>query len=144
MNGPVQSRTCRKWAEGSPSLEHLANGKILQEKKPKGRYWLSSVQFTSVAQSCPTQRPHELQHTRPPCLSLTPRVYPNPCPSSQGCHLTISSSAVPFSSCPQSFPTSGSFQMSQLFASGGQSTGVSVSTSSFHPVSFFRADCKLT
>ena len=54
MNGPVQNRTCRKWAEGSPSLEHLANGKILQEKKPKGIYWFSSVQFTSVAQSCPT------------------------------------------------------------------------------------------
>ena len=73
--------------------------------------------------------PHEPQHTRPSCPSPTPGVYPNPCPLSQWCHPTILSSVVPFSSCPQSFPTSGSFQMSQLFASGGQSTGVSVSTS---------------
>ena len=74
-------------------------------------------------------RPHEPQHTRPPCPSPTPRVYPNPCPLSRWCHPTISSSIVPFSSCPQSFPASGSFQMSQLFAWGGQSTGVSASTS---------------
>ena len=65
-------------------------------------------------------------------------------PLNRWCHPTISSSVAPFSSCPQSFPASGSFPVSQLFASGGQSTGVSVSTSSFHPVSFFRADCKLT
>ena len=61
--------------------------------------------------------------------SLTPGVHPNPCPSSRWCHPTISSSVVPFSSCPQSFPTSGSSPMSQLFASGGQSIGVSASTS---------------
>ena len=73
--------------------------------------------------------PHESQHTRPPCPSPIPRVYPNPFPLSQWCHPTISSSVVPFSSCPQSFPASGSFQMSQLFASGGQSTGVSASAS---------------
>ena len=73
--------------------------------------------------------PHEPQHSRPPCPSPTPGVYPNPCPLSRWCHLTISSSVVPFSSCPQSFPASGSFQMSQLFTSGGQSTGVSASTS---------------
>ena len=73
--------------------------------------------------------PHELQHARLPCPSPTPRVYPNSCPLSQWCHPTISSSVVPFSSCLQSFPSSGSFQMSQLFASGGQSTGVSASTS---------------
>ena len=73
--------------------------------------------------------PHEPQHARPPCPSPTPRVHPNPCPSSRWCHLTISSSVIPFSSCPQSFPASGSFQMSQLFASGGQSIGVSASTS---------------
>ena len=73
-------------------------------------------------------RPHELQHARPPCLSPTLRVYPNSCPLSRWSHPTISSSAVPFSSCPQSFPASGSFQMSQLFASGGQSIGVSAST----------------
>ena len=72
--------------------------------------------------------PHELQHTRPLCLSPTPRVHPNPCPSSQWCHPTILSSVIPFSSCPQSFPASGSFPLSQLLASGGQSTGVSAST----------------
>ena len=66
-------------------------------------------------------RPHEPQHTRPPCPSPTPGVHPNPCPLSQWCHPTIPSSVVPFSSCPQSFPASGSFQMSQIFASGGQS-----------------------
>ena len=74
-------------------------------------------------------RPHEPQHARPPCPSPTPRVHPNPCPSSQWCHPTISSSVVPFSSCPQSFPASGAFQMCQLFASGGQGIGVSASTS---------------
>ena len=73
--------------------------------------------------------PHEPQHTRPPCPSPTPRVQPNPCPLSRWCHPTISSSVIPFSSCPQSFPASGSFQMSQLFTSGGQSTGVSASAS---------------
>ena len=73
--------------------------------------------------------PHELQHTRPPCPSPTPGVHPNPCPLSRWWNPTISYSVVPFSSCPQSFPASGSFQMRQLFASGGQSTGVSASTS---------------
>ena len=73
--------------------------------------------------------PHEPQHTRPPCPSPTPRVHPNPCPLSLWCYPTISSSVIPFSSCPQSFPPSGSFQMSQLFASGGQSIGVLASTS---------------
>ena len=63
--------------------------------------------------------PHEPQHARPPCPSLTPGVHPNPCPLSRWCYPTTSSSVVPFSSCPQSFPASGSFQMSQLFASGG-------------------------
>ena len=74
-------------------------------------------------------RPHELQHTRPPCPSPTPRVYPKSCPLSWWCHPTISSSVVPFSSCLQSFPASGSFPMSQLFASGGQSSGASASAS---------------
>ena len=74
-------------------------------------------------------QPHESQHTRPPCPSPTPRVYPNPCPSSQRCHPATSSSVVPFSSCPQSLPASGSFPMSQLFESGGQSIGVSASAS---------------
>ena len=70
--------------------------------------------------------PHEPQHTRPPCPSPTPGVHSNSCPSSRWCHPTISSSVIPFSSCPQSFPASGSFQMSQLFTSGGQSIGVSI------------------
>ena len=65
-------------------------------------------------------QPHELQHTRPPCPSPTPRVHPNPCPLSRWCHPNISSSVIPFSSCPQSFPASGFFQMSQLFTLGGQ------------------------
>ena len=73
--------------------------------------------------------PHKLQHTRPPCPSSTPRAYPNSCPLSQWCHPTISSSVIPFFSCPQSFPESGSFPMSQLFLSDGQSTGVSASAS---------------
>ena len=70
-------------------------------------------------------RPHELQHARPPCPSPTSRVYPNSCPSSRWFHPAISSSVVPFSSYPQSLPASESFQMSQLFTSGGQSIGVS-------------------
>ena len=72
---------------------------------------------------------HELQHTRPPCSSPTPRVHPNPCPSSWWCHPAISSSVIPFSSCLQSLPASGLFPMSQLFAWGGQSTRVSASAS---------------
>ena len=72
---------------------------------------------------------HEPQHTRPPCPSPTPRVYPNPCPLSPWCHLTTSSSVVSFSSCPQSLPASGCFPMSQHFTWGGHSTEVSASTS---------------
>ena len=73
--------------------------------------------------------PHEPQHPRPPYPSPTPGVHPNLCPSSRQCHPTISSSVIPFSSCPQSFLASGSFPMSQLFTSGSQSIGVSASTS---------------
>ena len=73
--------------------------------------------------------PHGLQHTRPPCPSPTPGACSNPCPLSQWCHPTISSSVVPFSSCLQSFPASLSFPMSQFFTSGGQSIGVSASAS---------------
>ena len=73
--------------------------------------------------------PHEPKHARPPCPSPAPRVHPNPCPLRWWCHPIISSSVVSFSSCPQSFPSSRSFQMNQLFASGGQSIGVSASTS---------------
>ena len=73
--------------------------------------------------------PHGLQHARPPCPSATPRVYPNSCPLSQWYHPTISSSVIPFSSCLQSFPASGSFPMSRHFASGGQSIGALASAS---------------
>ena len=88
----------------------------------------SSVQFSRSAVS-DSLWPHELQHARPPCPSPTPGVYSNSCPLSWWCHPTISSSVIPFSSCPQSFPASGSFQMSQFFISGGQSIGVSASAS---------------
>ena len=74
-------------------------------------------------------RPHGLQHARLPCPSPTPRACSNSCPSSWWCHSTISSSVIPFSSCLQSFPASGSFPMSQFFASGGPSIGVSASAS---------------
>ena len=84
-----------------------------------------TVQFSSVAQSCPTLWPHESQYTRPPCPSSFPGVHSNSCPSSRWCHPAISSSVVTFSSCPQSLPASESFPMSQFFAWGGQSIGVS-------------------
>ena len=90
--------------------------------------YFSSVQFSHSVMS-DSLWPHEPQHARPPCPSLTPGVHPNPCPLSRWCHPTISSSIIPFYSCPKSFPASGSFQMSQLFASGGQSIGVSASIS---------------
>ena len=88
-----------------------------------------SVEFSSVAQSCLTLWPHELQHARLPCPSPTPKAYSNLCPSSQWCHPTISSSVVPFSFHLQSFPASGSFPVSQFFTWGGQSIGVSASAS---------------
>ena len=84
---------------------------------------ISSVQSLSHVRLC------DPMSCRPPCPSPTPEVYPNSCPLSRWCHPTISSSVIPFSSCPQSLPASGSFQMSQLFASGGQRIGVSASTS---------------
>ena len=91
---------------------------------------LSWVQFSCSAVSN-SLWPHGLQHARPPCPSPTPGVYSNSSPLSRWCHPTISSSVIPFSACPQSFPASGSFQMSQLFPSGGQRIGVSASTSVF-------------
>ena len=87
-----------------------------------------SVQFRHSVMS-DSLRPHDSQHARPPCPSQTPGVYSNSCPSSQWCHPAISSSVVPFSSCPQSLPASGSFPVSQLFTWGGQSIGVSASAS---------------
>jgi hypothetical protein len=91
---------------------------------------LYSVQFSSsVVSGC--LRLHGWQHTRLPCLSPTPGVYTNSCTSSQWCHPTISSSVVPFSSCLQPYPASGSFQMSQFFTSSGQNIGVSASAAVF-------------
>ena len=95
---------------------------------PRFTSHLSTVQFSRSVMSSSLQ-PHEPQHARPPCPSPTPGVHSNSCPSSRWCHPSISSSVVPFSSCPQSFPASGSFLMSQLFTSGGQSIGVSASAS---------------
>ena len=88
-------------------------------------------QFSLVLVMSDSLRPHAPKHARPPCPSPTPRVYSNSCPLSRWCHLTISSSVTTFSSCPQSLPASGSFPMSQFFASDGQSFGVSASASVF-------------
>ena len=96
------------------------------------KMWTSLIiQFSSVQSLSRVQlfATHELQHTRPPCLSPTPGVHSDSCPSSPWCHPAISSSVVPFSSCLQSLPASESFPMSQLFAWGGQSIGVSASAS---------------
>ena len=99
----------------------------------EGKFWIeqiikviltSSLQFSHSVVSDSLQ-PHELQHARPPCSSPTPGEHSNSRPSSQWCHPAISSSVVPFSSCPQSLPASESFPMSQLFTWGGQSTGAS-------------------
>ena len=100
---------------------------MLKVKKKSRLGKQHSVQFNRSVMS-DSLWPHEPQHARPPCPSPTPGVYPDSCPLSRWCHPTISSSVVPFSSCPQSLPASGSFQMSQLFTSGGQSIGLSAST----------------
>ena len=104
---------------GRPSLNPWTLGK----SRVVHLFLLSSVQvsFSVVSDYL---RPYGLQHARLPCPSPTPRACSNPCPSNQWCHPTISSSVVPFSSCLQSFPASGSFPMSQFFASSGQSIGV--------------------
>ena len=113
---------------GLNSWHDLANLKLWQLKS--FYFFLLSLQFSSVTQSCPSLcDPMNRSTPRPPYPSPTPRAYPKSCPLSQWCHPTISSSVVPFSSFPQSFTVSGSFQMSQLFVSGGQSIGISASTS---------------
>ena len=109
-----------------PSLKNLHTIKAGEGVERRELFY--TVQFSCSVVS-DSLRPHELQHARPPCPSPTPGIHPNPCPSSWWCHPTISSSIVPFSSCPQSFPASGSSQMSQLFTSGGESIGVSASAS---------------
>ena len=104
------------------AFEYRAFKEVIRVKE------ISSVQF-SCSVVFDFLRPHGLQHTRPPCPSPTSRIQPNPCPLCPRCHPTISTSVVPFSSCPQSFPALGFLPMSQLFPSGGQSIGVSASTS---------------
>ena len=107
-------------------LDNLVNfSKLIFHHKMQ---WLTSIQFSHSVMSN-ALRPHGCQHTRHPCPSPTPRIYSNSHPLSQWCYPTISSSVVPFSSCPQSFPASGSFQISQYFASGGQGIGASASAS---------------
>ena len=110
---------------GAPkSLQMVtATMKLKDAYSLKGKLWPASVQFSRSVVS-DSLRPHESQHTRPPGPSPTPGVHSGSHPSSQWCHPAISSSVVPFS-CPQSLPASESFLMSQLFAWGGQSTGVS-------------------
>ena len=100
----------------------------IKKKSPGQQVQFSSVHFSRSVMS-DSLWPHEPQHARPPCPSPTPGVYPNPCPSRWWCHPTISSSVIPFSSCPQSPPASESFPMSQLFPWGRQSIGVSALTS---------------
>ena len=109
-------------------MEICLSSKFLSIILWPGMTQFSSVQFSHSVVS-DSLRPYEPQDTRTPCPSPTPRVYPNSCPLSRWCHPTISSSVIPFSSCPQSFPASGAFLMSQFFTSGGQSIGVSASTS---------------
>ena len=108
-----------------PRKQHLSQDLELSgnQLRPFKLYYLTSVQFSRSVVS-DSLWPHEMQHARPPCPSPTSGVPTNPCPLSRWCHPAISSSVVPFSSCLQSFPASGSFPMSQLFASGGQSIGL--------------------
>ena len=110
------------------SLFWILRENMYNPKRHSSVYYFSSGQFSCSVVS-DSLHPHGLQHARPPCPSPSPRVYSNSCPLSRWCHPIISSSAVPFSSCLPSFPTSGSFQNCQFFASGGQSIGVSASAS---------------
>ena len=114
----------------SLSFQHWQAGSL--PRAPPGKSCFSSVPFSCSVVS-DSLRLHESQHARPPCPAPTPRVHSDSHPSSQWCHPAISSSIVPFSSCPKSLPASESFPMSQLFAWGGQSTGVSA-LASFLPM----------
>ena len=117
----------RLYIKSADLKKMMPGGNLELQEQRKSSINVHSVQFSHSVVSDSLQL-HEPQHTRPPCPSPTPRVHPNPCPLGLWCHPTTSSSVLPFF-CPQSFPASGSFQMSQPFASGGQSIGVSASTS---------------
>ena len=139
MDGEIKTfsdkQKLREFSTTKPALQQMLRDLHSQEIQEKKKIYkikpetikkmsISSVQFSRSVVS-DSLRPHESQHARPPCPSPTLRVYSNSCPSSQWCHPVISSSVVPFSSCPQSLPALESFPMSQLFAWGGQSTEVS-------------------
>ena len=117
-----------RWDFHGTLLVFLVLGCFIDYNKPIDCDKFSSVQFSHSVVSN-SLRPHEPQHVKPPCPPPTPGVHPNPCPLSRWYNPVISSSVVPFSSCPQSFPASGSFPMSQLFVLGDQSVGVAASTS---------------
>ena len=136
-NQPALTSCCRSCCDyNDVTTRHCADNPIWVAVTPPLECLQSLLsQFSSFSHSVVSDslRPHGLQHARPPSPSPTPRLFSNSCPSSRWCHPTTSSSVVPFR-CPQSFPASGSFPMSQLFASGGQSIGPSASASVF-PVS---------
>ena len=135
VHGILQARKL-EWVAFPFSKESSQPRDWTQVSHIAGRFCISwatrkDLQVLSVQFSCSvvsdSLQPHGLQHARLPCPSPTAGVYPNSCPLSQWCHPTISSSVIPFSSCLQSFPTSGSFPMSPFFASGGQSIEASAS-----------------
>ena len=129
LNTTKTNKSIKKWEKDLK--RHFSKDTQVASKNVKRcstSLTISSVQFSCSVVSN-SLRLHESQHNRPPCPSPTPGVYPKPCPSSRWCHPAISSSVIPLSSCPQSFPALGSFPMSQLFTWGGQSIGVSAATS---------------
>ena len=122
-------------------LEDYTWDYLEQKYQVKREYQFNSVQFSHSVLS-DSLWPRGLQHTRPPCPWTTPGVYSDSCPLNQWCHPTISSSVIPFSSYLQCFPASGSFRMSQFFASGGQSIGVSASASESQSRALYPDSCK--
>ena len=115
--------------QASVTCKYLPPCQINETCHSHRRFLPSEFECWSVTNWRLTMQPHRLQPVRPPSPSPTPRVHPNLCPLSRSCHPSVSSSVIPFSSCPQSFPASGSFPVSQLFPSGGQSIAVSASAS---------------